>query len=65
MTRLNLTKYGQPGHSALPSAARAGRPTIHHKPVLGAAVPHIARVQVVIAAGGITNAPMAISRLRV
>jgi hypothetical protein len=65
MTRVDLTKYGQAAHNALPFAARSGRPPIHPEPVLGAAVPHVVGVQVVIAAGGITNAPRAISRLRV
>jgi hypothetical protein len=65
MSRVDLTKYGQPAHSALRSAARSGRPTIRRNAVRGAADPHIARAQVVIAAGGITNAPTAISRLRV
>jgi len=65
MTRVDLTKYGQAGHSALPFAARSGRPTIRQKLVRGAAVSHIARAQVVTAGGGITNAPTAISRLGV
>jgi len=61
----NLTKYGQPAHNALPFGARSNRPTSHQKPMRGAVVPHIARVQVAVAGIGITNAPIAISRLRV
>jgi len=62
---LILTKYGQPTHNALPFGARSGRPTIRQKPARCAAVPQVALAQVVITRGGITNAPMAISRLRV
>jgi len=65
MNRCDLTKYGQPAHSALPFAPRSGRPTIRQKQARGADVPHIARAQVVAASGGITNAPTVISRLRV
>jgi len=63
--RVVLTKYGQPTHNALPFGARSGRPTIRQKPARCAAVPQVALAQVVITRGGITNAPMAISRLRV
>ena len=63
--RVVLTKYGQPTHNALPVRARADRPTIRQKPARCAAVPQVALAQVVITRGGITNAPMAISRLRV
>jgi len=61
----DLTKYGQPGHNALPFDGRMDRSTIGGKPVHRAVVPHVARAQVVIPGGGITNAPRAISRLRV
>jgi hypothetical protein len=59
-----LTKYGQ-HHSALPFKAWSRRSTIRQKLAHGGVVPHIARAQVVIPVGGITNAPMGISRLRV
>jgi hypothetical protein len=60
-----LTKYGQPTHNALPVRARSDRSTIRQKRARCAVVPHVALAQVVITRGGITNAPMAISRLRV
>ena len=63
--RVLLTKYGQPTHNALPVRARSDRPTIRQKRARCAVVPHVALAQVVITRGGITNAPMAISRLRV
>jgi hypothetical protein len=63
MKRVYLTKYGQATHSTLPFAERPGRPTIRQKRARGAAVPHVVSAQVVLATGGITNAPTAISRL--
>jgi len=62
---LDLTKYGQLTHNALPFDARSYRPTIRQKQVRDAAATHVARAQVITTNGGITNAPMAISRLRV
>ena len=60
-----LTKYGQPAHKTSPVSARSYRTTNRQKRVHAAVVPQVARTQVVISGGGITNAPMAISRLRV
>lgn len=60
-----LTKYGQPAHNALPVGTRSDRWTIREEWVRDAVVPQVARAQVVAAAGGITNAPRTISRLRV
>jgi len=63
--RLVLTKYGQLTHNTLPFRARSDSPTIRQKRARCAAVPHVAPAFVVMTRGGITNAPMAISRLRV
>jgi len=65
MRGVDLTKYGQPAHNALPVVAWSNRPTSRQKPAHGAVVAQIARAAVVIAGGGITNAPTPISRLRV
>ena len=61
----DLTKYGQLTHNALAFGAWSDRPTICQKQVRDAAVTHVARAHVITMHGGITNAPMAISRLRV
>jgi len=62
---LDLTKYGQLAHSALPVDAPADRPAIRQKQVRNAVVTHVAGGLVITTHGGITNAPIAISRLRV
>jgi hypothetical protein len=62
---LVLTKFGQPAHNASPAGAQSGHPTSHQKAVRGTVVTRIAHAQVVITGGGITNAPSAISMLRV
>ena len=60
-----LTKYGQLPHNALPFGTRSDCPTMREEWVRDVVVPQVARAQVATGAGGITNAPMTISRLRV
>jgi len=60
-----LTKYGQLAHSASPFRARPAGPSRREKRLWGTVVPPVARARGVIGIGGITNAPMETSRLRV
>ena len=62
---LDLTKYGQLTHNTLPFDGQSDRPTPCQKQVRDAAVTHVARAHVITTHGGITNAPISISRLRV
>jgi hypothetical protein len=63
--RVVMTKYGQHGHNTLRLGKQWERQTCGEKSASGAAVPHLARVQVGMRTGGIANAPTPISKLRV
>jgi hypothetical protein len=61
----DLTKYSQPTHNALPFSEGLEHAAIRPKCVCRTAVTHVARAQVAMMRGGITNAPATTNRLRV